>query len=74
MANYRPLSPAQAEASRHVEAQREAQCMTLPCPVCGVGEGRYCRGMGNTYGSSHTGRYRAAAALGLVPRLVGDRG
>ena len=74
MGRYIPLSPAQIEASRHIEAQREALCMTLPCPSCGVAAGRYCVGVGSEYGSSHLGRYRAAAALGLVPRLVGDRG
>jgi len=74
VANYIPLSPAQVAASRHIEAQREALCMTLPCPSCAVREGQYCRGVGSEYGSSHLGRYRAAAALGLVPKLVGDRG
>lgn len=54
-----------------VESVRERQARTVPCPTCHANPGANC-----TYDSgwghhSHTTRYEAAAAVGLVPPLPG---
>ena len=55
-----------------VETQREHLVRTVACPVCTREPGQRC--YYTSYGgimASHTGRYNAAAAAGLVPQLVG---
>lgn len=61
------------------EKDRESSCQTLPCPNCGAVPGRRCAWGMNKDGrslrvaTSHTGRYLAAVAAGLVPGLIGSR-
>jgi hypothetical protein len=47
------------------ELRREKLVRTVACPSCGRPPGRQCRSMI----MSHTARYNAAAAAGLVPAL-----
>lgn len=59
------------------EVDREHTVRTVDCPVCGRGQWQRCDyGLTKVgtpkYSPAHAGRYRAAAALGLVPKLVGD--
>jgi hypothetical protein len=65
-----------------VERQRERLVRKVACPVCGAGKGHECdyprylrkdgKLGGQSSGRAHTGRYNAAAELGLVPPLPGD--
>lgn len=61
-----------------VERDREDLVRTLDCPNCGATpRRRRCYGTTtddrNKIGSvSHTGRYRAAVAAGLVPAFAGE--
>jgi hypothetical protein len=56
-----------------VERRRERAVRTVPCAICGAVPGRKCRyPLGVSRWWSHAGRYRAAAAAGLVPPLPGE--
>ena len=62
-----------------IELDREDLVATLPCPVCGVVARQRCffgrdkTGRRISQPTSHTGRYDAAAAAGLVPALPAVR-
>lgn len=51
-------------------------CQHGPCPCCGVPAGQRCRYPRTrdwVPGVAHTGRYRLAAADGIVPPLSGEK-
>lgn len=60
------------------EQHIEKAVKQVSCPVCGRGVGARCDykvafGLGGTPTHSHTGRYRAAVAAGLVQPFAGER-
>lgn len=52
-----------------VERARNQLTRQFTCPVCGADQGRPCRYPWGGTSFTHTGRYRLAAATGLVPPL-----
>lgn len=57
------------ERSQQIERDREQQTKRVKCPVCPAESGETCEPIVANRLYSHTGRYRLAAQVGLVPPL-----
>lgn len=66
-------------ALTETEECRDARVRKVSCPNCGAAAGSWCdfgvtvKGYKHRQPCSHTGRYLAAVASGLVPGLIGSR-